>query len=257
MKKKPIPLILLAVLHFATPLFSLLFNALLLDIPILKYVPLFWQSHNAMELIEFFTFHPIAGLLILSLTPVGYVAYLPLTAWTIFTNTYIWSLQYSTSGGTLVLANAFNVLCFAYMMAPSVRRSFLDTSLHWWKSAPRFSTDISKANINSDPKSEVTIQNISSGGALVKTLWQPNIGENLDLNFTLGEHNIFTKAEVVHKNEDTFGVKFLAKDKSLSKALKTTPLKPLEKPTSPIEDLNLWIGQVKKGQGIFPQLPHS
>ena len=75
MRLKPIPLKLLAILYFAMPLFSLLFNAWLTQINPLTYTQLYLQHYSLTEVIEFFTFGPIAGLMILSFASWGYFVF--------------------------------------------------------------------------------------------------------------------------------------------------------------------------------------
>ncbi|MCB0389838.1 MAG: PilZ domain-containing protein [Bdellovibrionales bacterium] len=254
MNNKPIPLKLLAVLHILMPLFSLVFNALVSGLPITQYAGVHWNSFSGLELLEFYAFSPLAGLLILSFSAWGYYSYLAVVLWNIAINTIIWKVEFSSSLAVLVASNLFNVVSFVYMLSPAVRKIYTDKSLHWWNTPKRFLVDINEVVINNDVRTDVSIRNLSKGGALLLTKWSPAIGENLSMCFSLGDFDFSTEAKVVHAKEDQFGVQFLTNTDLIQEALEFTQLEPMNKSLNTKDQFKVWMGDLKQGRGLFPNL---
>lgn len=254
MKNKPIPLKLLAILHLLMPLFSLLFNAVIMRESPWHYTQIHWQTHNFMELLEFYTFFPLAGLMILSFSSWGYVAYFAVSLWTTTANSIIWFSEYRSSPGILISANFFMILSMVYMLSPKVRRIYMDENIRWWKTPQRYAVNINEVVLNNDVRTDVRILNISKGGALVQTTWQPHLGESLSLSFSLGDFDFSTDAQVVHQKEDCFGVRFMTNTDILIDAIKFTDLDPIYLEPSFTDQMKGWVNNLKQGRGIFPEI---
>ncbi|MCB9024910.1 MAG: PilZ domain-containing protein [Bdellovibrionaceae bacterium] len=254
MKNKPIPLKLLAILHLLTPFFSLLFNSLIMGMSPWLYTQAHWQSHSMMELLEFYTFFPLAGLMILSFSSWGYVVYFAVVLWTSTLNTMVWFYEYSRSPWILLSANLFIIVSVLYMLSPKVRRIYMDQNLRWWKTPRRYAVNINEVVLNNDVRTDVNILNISQGGALVQTTWQPHLGESLSLCFTLGDFDFSTDAKVVHQKEGYFGVQFLTNTDILTDAIKFTDLDPIYQEPKFTEQMRCWVNDLKQGRGLFPEV---
>lgn len=254
MKTKPIHLKLLAILYFARPLFSVFFNAWTSQINPLTYTQLYLQNYSSTEIIEFFAFGPIAGLMIFNFASWGYIVFFVITLWNLTMNTLTWQMDYNLSLGVLIASNLFVTISAFYMAMPQIRRLYFDQTIKWWRTPQRYSVNINEVVLNNDVRTDVSIINISKGGALVKTEWQPHLGENLSLSFSLGDFDFTTDAIVVHAKQDSFGVKFLNHQGLIEDAIKFTSLQPLYKEPKISEQVKNWMTDLKQGRGIFPEV---
>lgn len=237
------------------PLMSLIYNAQVSGLPVLKYSQAYFQMSSGLVITEFLLFSPLVGLCLYLLTPWSYLAAATIILWQLVMNALVWQLEFSNSLTVLFTANATLLLSFAYLMAPSVRRVFTDKSIQWWRAQPRFATHISEILMNNSLCREAHIANISAGGALVTgNLGETKVGENLRLSFSLGRFDFTKEAEVVHKKQNSLGVRFLAKDPLLKEVIHEEKLEPERASLAGTESFKNWLADVKQGRGIFPEL---
>jgi hypothetical protein len=180
-----------------------------------------------------------------------------------------------------VLPLLFNLLLGAWLLLPDVRRPFLNRSLRWWESPPRFAMNLPVRIfpvLGGKKGARVKMSNLSRGGALLEFRSSPPLerGDLLLIGFhaTLSQSAhaspetwVFSEARVVHRaggpEARSIGVEFCGMSprsrKSLLKLLgacREWNIHPLRDKTGLWTDLQYWVNRLqgarKKGATAAP-----
>lgn len=227
MHNRPRLLILLAIFMVISPAASLIFNALVVGMPLPTYTTRFFASSHGLEILEFIGLPLLAAACLYWVSPWGYFVTLAVMGWEIFMNTYVWGAQYNNNMMILAAANLVPVLGVVYLLNPSTMRLFLNKKLQWWKTPTRYATKIGNVIAGSTLVEQALISNVSENGAFVENLDDFNVGEDIRISFSLGRYDFTKDAHVVHRNSKGMGIQFVSKSESMKLAIQEENLAPV------------------------------
>ncbi|HEY8270342.1 MAG TPA: PilZ domain-containing protein [Pseudobdellovibrionaceae bacterium] len=260
MKRKPWPIILLALLHVFAPLGNLLMNSYRSG----RSIELTWNFwHYTLPKSLFFTYvflPPLAGVLIYICRRWSYWCYVGCLSLIFLGNVYgFWTSVNWINFVTLFMVLLVDVLVVAYFVVPSVRQVYFDPRMRWWETAPRYDFEVPAA-MNGQAS---VIKNISEGGALVEAPSSYSEGQGVELTWSYKGESFSLSGKVVYRKPVNslygFGVRF----DSTSQVQKT--MKPLiallhkEKRMirnlpGPEDSFTAWVKKlIVNREGLFPK----
>jgi hypothetical protein len=157
---------------------------------------------------------PMAGVAIYLMKIWSYPFFLGVMGWTFYGNYQTWkTYPQSLNIGWLTAIYAVNLVTVAYFLLPTVRQVYFNSKYRWWESKPRYRVRVRAWMRSSQSmRQSVRIDNLSEGGAFVRTPISFSPGEKVDLQFKVFRSTIVLPAEIVHKNtggRPGYGVRFL------------------------------------------------
>jgi hypothetical protein len=168
-----------------------------------------------------------------------------------------------------MLPAAFATIVALYFFIPSVKTTYFDKRIRWWEAKPRYKTNIdAKVELEDQNSVEVTVKNLSEGGAFVETKSDLELDTYIKIQFEVNKVQIDTRAKIVFKRSGDMighGLQFDPADKTNHKKMKMiikyfkTTKTPLCRPI-PMwdEDLKKWLRTLlKTGKGITPEIPQK
>src|SRR3989344_6678525 len=157
MKRKPIPIIILALFHILEPIFKVPLYSYLLKVPPKKLMGSLFINASTLELLEFFLFFPIAGVGIFLTRSWSYPLFIGIEVWTFYRHFDTWQRypQYFTLP-ILLTFYFLNFVVVTYFLIPAVRATYFDKKIRWWESRPRFLVKLN-AKIEADGKSVAAV----------------------------------------------------------------------------------------------------
>jgi hypothetical protein len=209
MKRKPWPIILLALLHILAPLGNLIMNSYRSG-RTFEATWNFWIYNLPKSL--FFTYvflPPLAGIFIYICRRWSYWSYVLCLGLVFIGNVYgFWTNVSWVNFVTLFVVLMADILAVAYFVAPSVRQIYFDPRMRWWETAPRYVFN-GQGTLGGHSG---FIKNISEGGALVETQRACVEGQVAELIWSYGGEVITLPGKIVYqKNQDSSfccGVRF-------------------------------------------------
>jgi hypothetical protein len=218
MKRRPWPIIILALFHIFAPIGNILVNAWLAKVNFNFYLKVLLAPENRMTLIVF-TLVPIAGAVLIYICKKwSYWAYIAL-----MTIPFGYSLMSYLKSATLAMSVALvlfyfiNMLVIGYFLLPAVRRLYFDPRMRWWETKPRYKADF-QCQVELDGQQHwVEIKNISEGGAFLETASNFEEGTLLKIFFKDPQGVLNLDGEIVYKRNQSpigYGFRF---DKASSK----------------------------------------
>ena len=266
MKRKPWFILYIALIHLIEPVYSFTMNWFLLKITPYDF---FKYAIDTQRYYLFFTvwLFPIAGVAIYMYKRWSLLVFLAIEAIVVPHGIYK-SLEYIDTGKTsvfifLVVSTLSNLIVTTYFLLPTVRRSFLDETLHWWKTKTRFQFK-NPAKIQTENSTyDVQIRNISETGLFVETQEQINSEGPLKVSFSYGNLKFSLKGNLIaHANmKGGYGVQFLDVSKEENKEIKdlVSALRLLKLISSRDEfstwnDFKAWFKGLFRGKGFLPEI---
>ena len=264
MRRKPWPLVLLALFHVFAPLGNLYFNSFRMGV-----TPLALWNHWIYVL-------PAYHLLINVILPViGGLLIFICRRWSYWLYIFVICIIFAVSMGDLLLQGseispwslALRTLTFignvglvSYVVVPSIRNVYLDPRLRWWEAAPRYMyvTDISVDTIPG-----MTI-NISKGGLFLTCQKELNEGELITLDWQSYNLAMTVVGKVVYKSlrpsSAGYGVQFQHTSQSkktikkLIRILHSENQLDASRRPRPEESFLAWASKLlTTGKGLFPK----
>ncbi|MCB9060487.1 MAG: PilZ domain-containing protein [Halobacteriovoraceae bacterium] len=226
---KPWPIILIGLLHILEPITKILFYSIFERISPLTVVVGEISTKNYIHIFEFFFMFPIAGIAILRVRKWSLWVFAFIEIWIFFANMPYMSILL-TNGAYLLFAFfilffVLNCLVVVYLLVPAVRIAYLDPSIRWWESHPRYTKEI-PCSVNESFKTRIL--NISRSGVFVEKSPEFVKGDIVEIEFESFEYKLKLKAKVIHNFSvngiNGFGLQFevdsmTASDKKNVKAL--------------------------------------
>lgn len=261
MKRKPWPLIILALLHVVSPLGSLILNALRVGrtIPQQWY---YWFEVLPQPLPFIYIVLPIlAGLFIYLCRGWAYWAYLVCVGIIFLSNIY--SFFVSMNMGTfLILAIVVfvDILVVAYFMVPSVQKVYFDPRMRWWEAAPRYNFN-TEGIVNGG---RAYLKNLSFGGLFMTSGPHLEEGDKVDVYWNFKGQEQVISGIVVYKSRNPsapgYGVRFRhtvetqQQIKAVVEQLHEAGLIVIERLPGPEDSFANWFKRLlQTGEGLFPK----
>lgn len=218
MNKRPLPFLILAVLHFLEPLFKILFLKFQTGFEWMVIFDNVFSITSAKAIFEFWFLFPLAGFAILGAKKWSYPLFVTVQVYSIYAHLtyqkFTWPYVADTPFISHTLLLVFNMGVIAYFLMPDVRRIFFEPGLRWWETPTRFYFDLpcSLTFGNSSDLIDVHIKNISRTGCFIGYAGDVMDGQPLTLHLTYGKHDIRLSGEIMRvsefQGERGIGVKF-------------------------------------------------
>jgi hypothetical protein len=199
MKRKPWPLIVLALLHFLAPVGNIIANSIFANVSVAVYLKALFH-HDEMIRTLIFLFIPIlGGILIYICKKWSYYLYLVLMVFPFFYSYMSWQSQPSIELGIYLIAfYLINLLVVGYFILPQVRQVYFDPRLRWWETKPRFKAEFETGFTWVDQKGRGEIKNLSEGGLFIETDMKMNTMGRIDIDFKYKDVMYNLKGEIVY-----------------------------------------------------------
>jgi hypothetical protein len=217
MKRKPWPLVILAILHFLAPVGNIIVNSLYINVSISTYIHALYLSDEWIKTLIFLLAPILGGILIYICKRWSYYLYLSLMVVPCVYGYFFWLRQPSFELALyLILAYLINLTMVVYFMLPQVRQVYFDPRLRWWETKPRFEVEVDTEIFIQDQVAKGYIKNISEGGVFVETSLVLKVTDNIRINFKYKDTNYMFNGNVVFiKNLDVqkgYGIKLVLND---------------------------------------------
>lgn len=220
MKRKPWPLIILALLHVLAPFGNLFLNSVRHDVSMIQLWGLWWAYLPQFAVSTYLVVPIFAGYFIFVCKRWSFYAYLACLSWILIVSLYGFTTDMNVSSFIyLILTLVIDLLLVVYVMVPAVKQVYLDPRLRWWESAPRFHANI-EAEISNAGIGKIV--NISEGGMFFKSNFLLEDNAHVEIKFSYNNLNYLVSGEVVHHRmmeEHGYGIQF-THDVISAKALK-------------------------------------
>lgn len=198
MRNRPWPLVLLAIFQILTPVTNILFNAWALKVSP-AYVVSWVFERSWLGIFETLFLMPIAGIAIWRMKGWSYVVFFAAMAWSMSTHLrYRGYVTGSFPSWAVTLVYAMEVLLVIYFLMPSVRKTYLDPSIRWWESKPRYEVDAPTVVQDGEERIGGKILNISEGGAFLSLPSSLTPGGKVEVRFAVFNQTYEIPAKVVH-----------------------------------------------------------
>jgi hypothetical protein len=263
MRRKPWPIILLALFYLLIPLFNILAASIryrdeLQFVPLLKI--LFLDPNNKMSLFNMIVPSLIASYAVYKVKKWSFPVVFICTAWLSVTTIK----DYSNSMDTwsifigIILPILINLILSSYILLPNVYRYYTNAMLRWWERENRYIYQTPVSIELDGEKFAFELENISKGGCLVKNVLDVNFEKPFLIKLNVLDNPLEIKAIVGHKrlttNSWVYGLKFIELEKTQKRELKNI-ISQFKKMNSPIanppphwkEDFLNWL------KGILPK----
>ncbi|HLE11065.1 MAG: hypothetical protein A2504_01795 [Bdellovibrionales bacterium RIFOXYD12_FULL_39_22] len=214
---RPLPLVIIALLHIFEPLSKILYFKASTEFPFSIVFNNILAIDNPKSFFEFWLLFPLAGAALLSVRQWAYIFFLLVQAYAIFLHltykafTWPYISQSPLVSSSLLLAA--NVLLIIYFLIPAVRRPFFNRRLRWWETAPRFDINIPCTIARASGQLvDCRLVNLSKTGAFIRPPIELSMFESISIKFSFYNLTFALRARVVNKHtvEDFsgYGVKF-------------------------------------------------
>jgi len=227
MRRRPWPLITLALLHFIAPLGNIVVNALLMKKEVVSYFVNALSPHYFSLNWPIIVAPLVAGYAIYACQKWSFYVYLAsLTSLFIFSYTGYMSKANSISLWAVLLIYFVNVAVVAYFLLPAVRNIYFDRRLRWWEIQARYRSFYKckwKPAGSAQDWSGV-IGNFSENGLFLQAADLPEDKQKIEISIPFNSETIlhFVGESIIHNRADAlgFGVKFEHTRESLKAAKK-------------------------------------
>lgn len=262
MRVRPWPLVILAILHFLSPLFSIWASARISGLPLGNYLGRIFIAETKFQLALFFLAPVGAAVSIWMMKKWSYTVFLVCTVAMAIVNFGSWRQYPSLVTLPLLLAiYAVNIIVVSYFLLPAVRAVYFNRRLRWWETAPRYELKI-KGTLNGGFwESPCDLQNISRGGVFLDSPHPLNHGERITLTFRTFDREFRFEGRVAHQRVGAgCGIEFLHSHESRVAARSLT--QSLRKRGTPVvgrapqaeDGFRHWALQLlRTGRGLLPE----
>lgn len=225
MMTRPIPIIILALIHFLEPLAKILYTSVYFKIPVGSVIRQVLSNPFEINNLLALTLFPIAGIAIWSLKRWSLFVVILAELISLGFNSIELYQNYATGGALFVISQFFlyslNILVVVYLMLPAVRLAYIDPRVKWWESNRRFLLKKEgEIALNENSKFLGTILNLSRSGIYLSFPQNAGIKNQLgpekiiSINFKIGKKKLSLKGKVARvsdvpeNNEQGVGLKF-------------------------------------------------
>lgn len=222
MKKKPLAIIILGIIHLLEPLSKILVLKFSTGFSFEVVFDNVFAISGIRSFFEFWLLFPIAGVALLSVKNWSYPVFVAVQIYSIATHLtyeeYTWPYVQETPIASSMFLVVFNILMIIYFIIPKTRQPFLDKRIRWWESKQRFAVRIPCAveGVYTNLSEVTEVLNISLTGAFLKGLKGINVNDEVNLTFNYYDIDYEVKAIVksFHEfsGESGWGVEFIFPD---------------------------------------------
>lgn len=265
MQYRPLPLIILGLLHVLEPLGKYFYyKTFLADLSSGFMQNIFNLSF--FEAFSWFALFPIAGLAILAVKNWSLPVFLAIEAYVVVSNMPLFTVMFKR-GFYLELFifisfTILNVLVVTFLLVPAIRIYYTDPKLRWWEAFPRYSIDL-KAIL--EGLGETIIHDISKSGIFVDAQEGIKEGDLIPIKFSYHDQEYNLEGKVVaffKKGEiDGMGIQFYELDRKSKRKLRQlitiwekedVPRRPAKRHY--ISEAKQWFKRLlTTGKGLIPE----
>ncbi|OQW49148.1 MAG: hypothetical protein A4S09_03535 [Proteobacteria bacterium SG_bin7] len=267
MKRRPWPIVILAVLHALTPFGNFYLTTYHPDISYLTYFSAFVYAPNIWSSFCFLVLPVVAGVTIYLCKRWSIWAYLFMMS-IILVQSYVNSHAASSASLPIPPFILFftNIFVVIYFLVPAVRQVYFDPRLRWWESKPRYIVDFDAEIKSARATTLAKIKNISESGlfAIIGDNY-PTDGSLLEVRFKDGDQEYVVAGTAIHHMQQPkvgMGIKFdttldsKRNLKSLTKKLEAEGKRLPSRKLGPEDSLISWLKSLRKNpRNLFPNVP--
>lgn len=267
MKRRPWPIVILALLHVVAPIVSTLLAPVLANMSVSEYLALV-KTRDWLEISEYYLLFPIAGFALISFRKWSYPVFLAIMSWAFLRHYQNYqAIPQTFTIGMLIGSYALNFAVVTYFFLPSVRAPYYNHRLRWWESKPRYRVSFLGSIRKGTHPYSMTVSDLSEGGLFIKTPSPFALGDFLKVEFQFLGKNYTFPGHIVHVRnlgkEIGYGIQFAFVSRhertellSIIECLVTLGYKDARKDGHWIDDLKSWAKTaVKDGKAWIPALP--
>lgn len=262
---RPWPIVVIGVFHILSPLTNFWMSAHLVGMSVFEYLA--FESHHKLLNLIIWMLPMLAGIALLTFRMWSYYLFLAFMAGVSIFTLYE-RLAYPHRVGILLFLGAelINFLVIIYFLSPPVKKIYLNKRIRWWQQKPRYAVHwpcgyqlISSQGEIQPVRTDARIDNLSEGGAYIKTPDSLKTFDYILVSFQTYGKEYSIKSRIVHDRKDGYGVLFQdtvpthLKLKSLLGQLKREnfPVRGQNQPL--LSSFKFWFFDLfKTGNGIFP-----
>ena len=214
MKRRPWPIIILAIFHALSPVGNFFFNAKFVNLSYSQYLSAYFDSTNAVASLFFFVLPPLAGLAIYLCKKWSLLAYFGIMTVILIHSIYNWSSRPELETIIpLIILFIVNLSIVAYFLIPAVRLVYFDPRLRWWETKPRYSVNYDATIKYNDQIINAKVMNLSESGlfALIKD-FVPTDSTKIEISFVDDGTTYSMIGTVIHhtrQGEMGIGIRFI------------------------------------------------
>ena len=267
MRRRPWPLVTLALLHFLAPIGNIVMNAVLTKKDVVGYLVSAFSPHNFALNWPIIVAPVVAGYAIYACQKWSFYVYLlSLTTLFIFSYSGYMSKADSISLWAVLLIYLINVAVVAYFLLPAVRNIYFDRRLRWWEIQARYRCfyKCKWKPVGSTQESAGVIGNFSENGLFLQVADFPEDKQKIEIIIPLSPENQmrFEGESIIHNRADAlgFGVKFEHTRESLKAAkkmvqdLEAQGMRITNLMDRPEDSFSYWLRTlVTTGKGLLPR----
>ncbi len=267
MERKPWPLVVLAALHFFEPPLKLALYSWLWNIPLSNVLSATANSLHTWRSCVFLFGFPVAGVALFAVKRWSFPVFLGVQAITLAQ--VIYDSFFGSNPTPVLLVALFlciNLCVTSYFLLPAVRIAYLDPSIRWWESLPRYQVSW-PIQLKQDMRVFLgQVENISEGGVFCELNEKAPLDATQPVNATIQFPNsVFeTRGHFRHSRftakKSYFGVEFEKLPRAQKRVLRTAlrelevrgaPRKPPRE--SSVKSFKRWlIKLLTTGKGLIP-----
>lgn len=259
MRAKPWPILAVAFIFIAAPLFNILWSANLNHTTVYDYLEYIYFSHSLLDKVVWIFLPIITGFSILRFRSWSYFL---LLFFICFISAYYYldfKENQTMSLITFLLFQSVNIIIGVYFLLPSVRNVYTKPQLRWWEQKPRYVLEHPVIIEASHQISPGLIKNISIGGMLIETELSMSKGDRFKIIFEMYQKKFELESQVAHVGNDGLGVfftKILPSEESFESLISQMaqhgyPLR--TPPPLALESFKDWIKDLVRGKGFTPK----
>lgn len=201
MKRKPWPLIIIALLHVLSPIGNIIANSFLAKISILLYIKALLTPNELLRTTIFLLIPVVGGFLIYLCKKWSYYLYLLIMIIPFLYSYYSWQSQPNQNLGIYLISfYLINIIVVGYFVLPQVRVVYFDPRLRWWETKPRYAAEFETEVKWIDQKTKGEIKNISESGIFLQTSLELNQNARVEISFKFNNHLHHFLGEVIYTN---------------------------------------------------------
>ncbi len=222
MKKKPLIIIILGIIHILEPLTKILFLKISTGFSFEVVLDNVFAINGIRSFFEFWMLFPIGGIALLSVKNWSYPVFVAVQIYSLIAHLtyeeYTWPYVQETPILSSIVLVIFNIGMIIYFLIPQTRKPFLDKGVRWWESKQRFAVKIpcKVEGVYTNLNESSQILNISLTGAFIKGLKHINVNDEILLKFDHFDIPFTVKAVVksYHEfgGEAGWGIEFVYND---------------------------------------------
>lgn len=267
MKRRPWPIVILALLHVIAPIVSTLSAPILANMSVTEYLALV-KTRNWAEIFEYYMLFPIAGFALISFRKWSYPVFLTIMSWAFLRHYQNYeAIPQTFTLAMLVGSYALNLGVVTYFFLPSVRAPYYNERLRWWESKPRYRVSFMGSLRKGSQPHAMTVSDISEGGLFIRTPSPFALGDFLKVEFQFLGKSFQFPGHIVHVRnlgkDIGYGVQFAFVSRnekvelmSIIDCLVTLGYRDCRKDGHWIDDLKTWAKTaVKDGKAWIPSVP--